>query len=74
MIFAAKIFIPFFPSTYKIVLQVSTGIKNILNNPAETLAPIVLIPMGKPLVASNPFNITIAKVFAAVSPNLANGP
>jgi len=45
-IFEAKIVIPYLPSTYKIVLHVSIGVRIILNNPAVIEPPIDLIAIG----------------------------
>lgn len=61
---------PVCPSTYKVVLTASIGIKNILNRAAEAEAAIVLTGVGI-LTCSN---MAKAPVFAAVSPNLETGP
>ena len=47
LIFEAKIVIPYFPSTYKIVLHVSTGVSIILNNPAVIEPPMDLTAIGR---------------------------
>lgn len=57
-----------------IVLNVSTGIKRILNKPADTEAVAVFTDVGNFLVVSFESKKCNAKAFAAVSPNLESGP
>jgi hypothetical protein len=61
-----KVYIPFAPSTYKVVFKASTGIKNILNTAAQPEAAKVFIAEGN----STFYNKASAPAFAAVSPNL----
>lgn len=66
--------IPYFPSTYNIVLTVSTGVKNILNKAAIVEALSVFIDMLRSLVILLWLRISNVNLFEKVSPNLDKGP
>lgn len=66
--------IPYFPSTYNIVLTVSIGVKNIRNKAAIVEALSVFIDMLRSLVILLWLRISKVNLFEKVSPNLDKGP
>ncbi len=69
-----KITIPYLPSTYKIVLIVSTGVKNILNIAAIVDALKVFIEILKSFVTGLWSSTSKVSLLEKVSPNLDKGP
>ena len=65
---------PFLPSTCRVVLRVSKGIKLILHKPAPKEAKAVFAKIGNSLVFSLIYKNDRTPILAAVSPNLDKGP
>lgn len=73
-IFAMRMPTPALPSTYRMVLHVSTGVSMIRKRPAVTEPPIDFTGVGSERVISLVSQRLRNRVFENVSPNLDRGP